>query len=191
MKIITLIFCFISVNLNAKELIYNITSSGISIGSITINKTTIGNQTIISANSKVKVNLFITLDVSYNLKSVYQDNKLLNSTVTTFVNGKEHSKTTTKRFDGYYLIISDEETNKISHPINYSGALLYFKHPNYNKVVYSEIYGIENTIKEISKTKYQITNSKNGHTSIYEYTNEIASKITINHTLLTFTLKLK
>jgi hypothetical protein len=191
MKIIMLLFCLFTLNLNAKELVYNITSSGISIGRIAINKTINGNQTIITAKSKVKVDLFITLDMSYNLKSVYQGNNLLNSAVTTIVNGKEHSKTTTKRFDGYYLIISDEDSNKISHPINYSGSLLYFKRPIYNKVVYSEIDGIENTVDKMTNSKYQITNSKTGYTSIYEYSEEIASKIAINHTLLTFTLKLE
>lgn len=191
MKIITLFFCLISINLNAKELIYKITSSGVAIGSITVNKEITGNQTIITAQSRVKVDLFFTLDVSYDLKSVYENDRLLLSTVTTYLNGKEHSKTVTKKQNDYYIVTSDGDASKISHPINFSGALLYFRRPVREEVVYSEIDGIENRIDKLSKTKYQITNSKNGHTSIYEYDKEIARQITINHTLLTFTMSLE
>lgn len=191
MKITTLFFCLISINLNAKELIYKITSSGVAIGSITVNKEITGNQTIITAQSRVKVDLFFTLDVSYDLKSVYENDRLLLSTVTTYLNGKEHSKTVTKKQNDYYIVTSDGDASKISHPIYFSGALLYFRRPVREEVVYSEIDGIENRIDKLSKTKYQITNSKNGHTSIYEYDKEIARQITINHTLLTFTMSLE
>jgi len=191
MKMITLFFCLISLNLNAKELVYKITSSGLPVGSISINKTINGNQTIITAKSRVKVNLFITLNVTYDLKSVYENDRLLFSTVTTYLNGKEHSKTVTKKQNDYYLVTSDDDSSKISHPINFSGALLYFRRPDRKEVVYSEIDGIENRIDKLSKTKYQVTNSKNGHTSIYEYDKEIARQITINHTLLTFTMSLE
>ncbi len=190
MKILTILICLISFNLSAKELVYNITSSGLSIGQIKVNKVFNNGLVKITAKSDVKVDLFVTLDVSYSLNSTYKNNELLNSTVITFVNGKEHSKTITKKVDNYYLITNNNDSKKISHPILYSGSLLYFIPPNQHKTVYSEIDGIEKSIKEISNLKFQITNPINEHTSIYEYKNNVAYKITIHHTLLTFTLTL-
>ena len=191
MKLFTLFFCFFTFTLSANELVYNISSSGTSIGQIKITKTITDDVVEITAKSEVKVNLFLSLDVSYSLHTIYKNNELISSTVTTYVNGKEHSKTLTKRFNQYYLITSDDDSKKLSHSILYSGALLYFQPPLHQKVVYSEIDGIEKPISEISSSKFQITNPKTGHTSIYEYTKNIANKITINHTLLTFTLDLK
>ncbi len=117
MKLFTLFFCFFTFTLSANELVYNISSSGTSIGQIKITKTITDDVVEITAKSEVKVNLFLSLDVSYSLHTIYKNNELISSTVTTYVNGKEHSKTLTKRFNQYYLITSDDDSKKLCNHI--------------------------------------------------------------------------
>ena len=194
LKKLLLIIVFMLFGILAKaqqKLHYKITSNDMEIGNLTISKTKNNANTIYDVTSDSHFKLFITIDLSYKLNAVYQNNELIFSSVTTYVNGKQHNTATTeKKEDHLYILKNNGHETRSYQSITYSGVLLYFKEPINIKEVYSEFYTAFNPIQKIGTHKYQLTNSENGNTSEYYYLNGILQKASIHHTLMTFHLEL-
>ena len=172
----------------SQTLHYKITSNDSYIGKLEVTKSTTNNLLQIEVLSQVKVNLFIAIDFTYKLNCTYKNNELLFSSVTTYVNGKVHSTTTTEKDGAYYSVTKDEHPLKYLDKIFYSGALLYFTEPKGVTKIFSEFDGISKPITEINKNEYQIRNPKNDHLSEYRYKNGILQSSVNHHRLMTFTL---
>jgi len=190
-SILFFLFCIITEQIPAQDLEYNITANKNQLGTILVKQTEKNGIIQIQATSEVKVQLFVNINLKYILNCTYKNNQLLYSSVTTYVNGKLHSTSTTEKKEGYYEVIKDGHSSRLYENIKYSGALLYHTEPIGKTKLYSEFNGIEKPIKKIDAHTYQITNPDNGHISIYKYKNGILESTTIEHALLTFTLTKK
>ncbi|NOY47002.1 MAG: hypothetical protein GXO84_02095 [Chlorobi bacterium] len=183
-----LILIFLSVHCNSQNVNYRITSKETSIGNLSVKKIEENNTIQIEVVSEVTVRLFITIDFKYKLNCTYKDKELIFSSVITYVNGRVHSTTTTKKDGEYYSITKNNHSSKYLNEINFPAALLYFVEPEGVTKIFSEFDGIAKPIKEIVKNKYQITNPKNGRLSEYLYRNGILESSINHHSLMTFTL---
>lgn len=168
--------------------IYKIRSGETSIGNLSVTQNKQKGLTEINVTSQVKVKLFIEIDLKYKLSSTYKDSEFIFGSVTTYVNGKVHTTTTTEKTGDYYTITKDGHQSKFLNKINYSGAMLYFNEPKDISLIYSEFDAINKPIKLIETQKYQVTNPKNGRLSEYIYKDGVMVSSVIHHALLTFTL---
>lgn len=177
-------FCF-SQNLN-----YRITTAGNNIGELSVNYNFDNKLDLIEvkAESKVSFRLIKKIELSYQLYTIFKEGNLKYSSVTTYVNGSEHSKTTTEKRIDDYKVINKGHTSLYLKPITYSGALLYFEEPIEVNSDYSEIEGIEKKITKIDIHTYRITDSRNGQIADYYYKDGILESAIIHHSIMNFRL---
>ena len=167
---------------------YKITANDTYLGELTATRSYKDDITEIEVISKVKVNLFIKVNLTYKLNCTYKNNELLFSSVTTYVNGKLHSTSVTKKNEENYTITKDGHSSLYYNKINYSGALLYFVEPKGKSKIYSEFDNFDKPLQETATHRYETENPKNGHISNYIYKNGELQSSTIHHTLLTFSI---
>jgi len=185
---ILLAFILLTIKLNAQTLVYDITSKNKQIGQLSISKTQEKELIKIEMTSEVNVHLYILIDLKYRLTAYFRNDSLIFSSVTTYVNGKRHSSSTTEKTVENYSLTKDGHLSKLYYQISYSGALLYWKEPINVANVYSEFDDIEKPIKKVGSSKYQLTDPKSGHKNTYYYSNGRLEKATIEHSLMPFTL---
>ncbi len=187
-KLLFVVCMFIVQPVFTQTFTYAISSGKNHIGTLQAIKTVTNDRTQISVNSKVKVKLFISIDFEYKLNATYKNGQLLFGSVTTYVNGKVHSTSTTEKSNDYYTIEKDGHQSTFFDKITYSGALLYFEEPKGISTLFSEFDTINKPIRLIATGEYQLTNPKNGRLSEYLYKNGILISTTNHHSLMTFTM---
>jgi hypothetical protein len=177
-----------SVFANAQSMKYTITANQHPIGNLTVIKTQNNNSFKIEVKSDVQVHLFMKIDFTYNLVSIYKNDELITGSVTTFVNGKEHSASKVEKNGNYYSLTQKSHITEYPDKINYSGALLYFKEPVNVDKFFSEFSNIAKPMQLIGENEYQVTDPESGHKSEYIYRDGLLHRAVIHHTLMTFEL---
>ncbi len=173
------------------KLEYKIIANHTERGNITVTKHIDDSGMVeFTAVSDSKFKLFITVNFSYKLNCVYKDGIFLFSSVSTFVNGSQHSSTTASKIDKTtYVLKNSGHEKRIFKPISYSGIKLYFEEPKNVTEVFSEFYNSFNPLQKIKNQVYQLTNTENGYISEYYYQNGILQKAIIHHEIMTFSLE--
>jgi len=174
--IVLLFNCFLGI---AQTLKYNIKARNNDIGILIVERVIKGNTTTIEAQSDVKIHVFKTIDISYTLKSIYNDNELIYSSVTSYVNGSIHSSCKTTKEGSIYTIHQDGESSDYTKIIDYSAAMMYFKEPINKNKVYSEFNSVIKDIKKVGEHVYELYDPEKGLTNTFYYENGILVK-TIN-----------
>lgn len=181
-------FILLTSQLNAQTLVYDITSSNNQLGQLSVTKTQEKDLINIEMTSEVNAHLFISIDLKYRLTANYRNGSLIFSSVTTYLNGKLNSSSTTEKTGENYSVKKDGHLSKLYYPIFYSGVLLYLQEPINVSNVYSEFDNIKKPIEDLVHGIYQLDDPKSGHLSKYYYSNGRLMKATIGHSLMTFTL---
>ena len=158
------------------------------IGELDVSKNENANIVQIEVESNVHVKLFIDVDFKYKLNCTYKNDVLIYSAVTTYVNGRVHSTSTTEKTGDSYTVTKNSHTSKFMKNITFSGALLYFTEPKNIKELFSEFDNIDKPIHKIANHAYQIVNPSDGRLSEYYYKNGVLERTTNHHKFLTFTL---
>ena len=177
--------CFLGI---AQTLNYKIKARNKDIGVLTVERVTKGNTTTIEAQSDVKIHVFKTIDISYTLKSIYNENELINSSVISYVNGSIHSTCKTTKEGSTYTIQQDGESSDYTEIIDYSGALMYFVEPINKSKVYSEFNSVIKEIKQIGDHTYELHAPEKGLTNTFYYKNGILVKTVNPHHFADFEL---
>jgi len=183
------IFIFFSFQLFSQTVVdslqYKITTeNGISLGRLKVIQNKVDDVIETNVTSRTKIKLFVTVDLTYNLYSIYKDKHLFHSLVSVYLNKRLHSKTKVDRIGDTYQIFKNGQKTYLNKVVIYSGSLLYFKEPLGLTQIFSEFDGLIKSIDKIGPHQYRITNPINGKTSIYEYQDGILKQIIIHHKLL-------
>ncbi len=189
-KYLLYIFIFLSTQLFSQtvtdSLHYNITTdNGLSLGHLKVMQNKVDEIIETNVTSQTKIKLFVTVDLTYHLYSIYKDKHLIHSLVSVFLNKRLHSKTKVDRIGNTYQIFKNGQKANLDRAVIYSGSLLYFKEPIGLTQIFSEFDGLIKSIDQIGAHQYRITNPVNGKTSIYHYQDGILQQIIIHHKLLT------
>ena len=141
------------------------------IGTFSASKTDLYLQSVYRLETNISTRIIKRIDYDFAMMSSYEDSKLIHSDLKNYMN-KELRKSSTVDFDGSkYLIKTENET--LTHNemvVNYSSASLYFEEPIGRKFLFSENYGINLPISEVSAHKYMVK-LPNGDKNYYEYLN--------------------
>lgn len=112
---------------------YDITAAGIRIGEMTATRESIDNQTWYTLHSEVSFWFFVKVKVVYSVKSLYQNNQLITSTVLTHSNKGDFTSVISWSKDHYNVKVDGykyKNTVSIKQPIQYNSARIYFEYPN-------------------------------------------------------------
>lgn len=189
-KIILLLLLLISYFGFSQTQIYSIYTKNRQLGNLIVERTKKDSLYQIEINSNVSFRIIMKIELTYKINCTYQDDELLFSSSTTYVNGKINSSLKTEKDGNYYEVTRDGLVTKYEKPIRFSGALSYFKEPVDISNIYSDFYGYNKSIERINDHIYKITNPKNGQVSEYFYENGILTKAIIHHFLMTIRLQL-
>lgn len=165
-NIIILGFCFSVFASKAETKVFDIKLAGMNIGKVYASHTVKDDIDYYSITGSVELNLFISIKITYQTLSVFKNNKLIESMVTSNVNGTKYSSTTKWTGDNYIINCNAynyqySDSSKTT-PINYSVSKLYFDKPSAGKEIYAETYGLLGEIKPIhgGEMKFEIPKSQ-------------------------------
>jgi len=149
----------------------------------------VGNKTIYTSSSESSVRIFGTITISYNLRSVFQDGKLIESSVASYKNGKVSGDTQTKWNGTNYEIIKDDEKRTISHPITKTSVQLYFNPPTPYEQIFSEKEGDIRVAKQAGSGAYLVAEEGGRKGSTFNYQNNQISEVNVPFILGEFSIK--
>lgn len=173
-KLILVLTLLLPLSYNAENISCIIKLGGFKIGTLSAVHITVKNMDYYTIVSNVEVNLIIKVKVFYKTESIYKDGVLIQSNVSSIVNGKPYTSKTI--WNGARYIINCEthkyqfsDTTRTS-PINWSVSKLYFSKPDDKTEVFAETYGRTNHLVlnkdgiflfEIPNSKQQYSYTKN------------------------------
>jgi len=192
-KVLFFSFLAFSCIVKAQTLTYEIVSGNSHLGELTVTHTeNKENQTLkINTVSDVSFDLFKTINLKYELNTIFKAGEFYYSSVTVYINGKEHSTIITEHKGEHYTISKNGKSTLYLKNITYSGALLYFKEPIGILKTFSEFDGFEKQVKKLGTHHYQVINPKNEQKSDYYYKEGILQEAIIQHPIMSFKITLK
>lgn len=174
----------------AETISYAIKLGGFKIGSLNTTHIKKGKIDYYSVISNVEVNLFFKIRVYYKTVSIYDDNKLIESKVSSIINGNTYASNTL--WDGHKYKI-DCNTHNYSYsdssrtePIYWSVSKLYFEKPDVDAEVYAETYGKFSEFKKEQHNQFQFEVPNPKSKQIYYYDDELLEKVEMVNSIKNF-----
>jgi len=171
---------------------YDITAAGIRIGEMTATRERIENQTWYTLHSEVSFWFFVRVKVVYSVKSLYQNNQLIKSTVDTHSNRGDFKSTVTWNEDHYDVRVEGYKyTNEVplKEPISYSSARIYFDYPYSVSNILADNYGIMVPVDKTEKDVLTVTVQGNKNRFYFESGRII--RAVMHHPIKNFEIRLK
>lgn len=142
---VSLLLCVSAMSLQAEKISCLIKLAGFKIGSLTAwheNKSGFDQYCLVS---DVEINFIMKIKIFYKTVSIYKDNILISSKVSSIIGKSNYSSDT--YWDGKKYIINcntykySYRDSSITNPITWSVSKLYFQKPQFNSYVFAETYG--------------------------------------------------
>ena len=171
---------------------YDITAAGIRIGGMTATRENVNNQTWYTLHSEVSFWFFVRVRVVYSVKSLYQNNQLIASTVETHSNKGNFISTVTWSKDHYKVQVDGYKYKNavpIAEPIRYNSARLYFEYPQSISTVLADNYGLMVPAENIQKDVYAVT--VQGNKNKFYFKSGKIIRAVMHHPIKNFEVKLK
>jgi hypothetical protein len=171
---------------------YDITAAGIRIGEMTATRERIENQTWYTLHSEVSFWFFVRVKVVYSVKSVYQNNQLITTTVDTHSNKGDFKSTVTWNKDHYDVRVEGYKyKNEVSikAPISYSSARIYFEYPHSVSSILADNYGLMVPVDKNEKDVLTVTVQGNKNRFYFEGGKII--RAVMHHPIKNFEIRLK
>lgn len=172
-KTLILILSILAVELSTfaddSRTIFKIVYNNDSVGFLTAEKIVVphGIQYLIKSN--VEVRMLFKLDVNTKIYSLYEDNKLIESSHISSTNKNVFDdKVFTKWKNSQYEINKNNRKFTLQKPISYSVNKLYFVEPVGYNSIYAEDQGKYLNIKKINANTYELFTSEN-KSNFYKY----------------------
>ncbi len=174
LKIIVIVLLFFSSTIianNGSTTAYRIELAGVKIGNLYTNVQEVNGITTYQLASEVDVWLFIRIKISYKIIVKYDNEKMVESKVTSFANGDTYYSNTIWNNDHYDI---DCHTYKYDYtaqritPIKNSLIKLYFQEPVKEESLFSENYGVDTPISDLNDAVYQAQVQGNKNKYFYE-----------------------
>jgi len=161
---------------------YVVLRKGNEIGWINLNKSEIGNRSIINLSSEVSVRMLFKFTAKANERSEFMNGKLMNSYIFRKMNGNVKADKHT-RFTGHGYEVEESSAKKELNInlVTYNMNCLYFQEPVGISQVYSDNFqqfvSIEKKPEGYYKIKFPDGNSNN-----YYYKDGVCAAIHVDHT---------
>lgn len=172
---------------------YDITVAGINIGEMTATRETDNdNFTHYSIRSRVSFWFFVRINVEYSVISVYRDNHLITSTVTTNSNRGNFNSTIQWKEDHYQVNVNGYKYSNdvaIRDTIAYNSARMYFEHPALNSSVLADNYGLMVSTENIQENVYGV--SVQGNRNKFYFAKGKVIRAVMHHPIKNFEVTLK
>ncbi len=189
-SLIALLIC-IPFSLKAQQVKneFNIIHNDKTIGTLVASKAIDGSKTTYSDDTNIEAHFFTKIKVVYKYDEIYTDGDLSKASVSIYINGHEHTKTSTVKSNTTYNFIEDEDDAvKISGPINYSTIRLLFEEPEGISKVYGEEKGNFQKLEKTGDNTYLKTTPE-GHKNTYYYKDGHLQKADIHAGVISFSMQ--
>ena len=135
---------------------YEISSSDKVVGGISATRTPEGDYVRYDVSSEVSMRILFEVNVSYKVQAIYQNDVLVSSSATVYLNGNVQNNVNCQRTGDHYTIVADGHTTRIYEDIKWSSALLYFNKPKDVRKIFSETEGIFKNLSETADGKFKL-----------------------------------
>jgi uncharacterized protein DUF6134 len=176
-----LILCITYTDSLAQEKInvYTVRYKGEDVGTVKLKQRVNADTVAYQIISDVKTRFIFTIRVKSFEESVFQNGKLVFSTVSRTVNGNEKANKQTRCGNGLYTLYGDGKSATLKHEgIAYNMMRLYWVEPLNIQKVYSDNYQQFLVITKIKAHTYKVQ-LPDGNYNYYSYMNGICSKVEV------------
>lgn len=175
----------------AETISYAIKLGGFKIGSLSTTHIKKGNIDYYSVISNVEVNLIFKIKVYYKTVSVYNNKQLIESKVSSNVNGKSYASNTIWDGKKYKINCNAHKysfaDSSRTEPIYWSVSKLYFEKPEEGAEVYAETYGRVSEFKKEKNNQFRIEVQENKQ--IYYYNDTLLGKVEMINSIKNFEIE--
>ena len=184
-----LFFSFI-VNAQLQKTDYTITFRGDSVGNLQFYKHQAGDNLYLKAVSIVQIRFLVKVDVQLEEISNFQSGRLMYSSVSRIVNGKEKSAKQTKAAGNIYQATSfGKPVPSTDKRIDYNLNMLYCKEPFDKQVIYSDNFQQFLSVEQVAPHRYKIV-LPDGNYNYYTFRDGICHVAEIRHPFYTIFIRL-
>ena len=184
-----LFFSFI-VNAQLQKTEYTITFRGDSVGNMQFYKNEAGSNLYLKAVSNVRIRFLVKVDVQLEEISNFQSGRLMYSSVSRIVNGKEKSAKQTKAAGNIYESTSfGKPVPSTDKRIDYNLNMLYCKEPFDKQIIYSDNFQQFLSVEQVAPHRYKIV-LPDGNYNYYTFRDGICQVAEIHHPFYTIFIQL-
>ena len=188
--ILSLLFFSFIVNAQLQKTEYTITFRGDSVGNMQFYKNEAGSNLYLKAVSNVRIRFLVKVNVQLEEISNFQSGRLMYSSVSRIVNGKEKSAKQTKAAGNIYESTSfGKPVPSTDKRIDYNLNMLYCKEPFDKQVIYSDNFQQFLSVEQVAPHRYKIV-LPDGNYNYYTFRDGICHVAEIRHPFYTIFIRL-
>lgn len=164
--------------------------NGNKVGELTASRNRQGEQTVIRIQSRVEAQVVFSIDVRFELESVFRQGILERSEVKVYRNGKLKEHALTQREGARYRHTLDGKTAWVDRAgIRETSATIYFEEPKDVTSVFSEQYGNFSPLRAEQPGIYRMSPPSKNQDNVYHYRRQRLAEVELGHWLATIELK--
>ena len=188
--ILSLLFFSFILNAQLQKTEYTITFRGDSVGNMQFYKNEAGSNLYLKAVSNVSIRFLVNVNVQLEEISNFQSGRLMYSSVSRIVNGKEKSAKQTKAAGNIYEATSfGKPVPSTDKRIDYNLNMLYCKEPFDKQVIYSDNFQQFLRVEQVAPHRYKIV-LPDGNYNYYTFQDGICQVAEIRHPFYTIFIRL-
>lgn len=170
---------------------YKVIFHGDSVGNMLLYQNKTGDNASYAIVSSVQIHFLLKFSLVGKEEANFQNGRLMYSSVSRKVNGKEKAAKQTKSVGNSYEATSFGKTvPSTDKPINYNMNMLYCQEPFNKQAVYSDNFQQFLTVEQVALHKYKIA-LPDGNYNYYTFSNGICSMVELHHSFYTVYMQLE
>ncbi len=176
---------------DAQKLYYDVVKGNKTLGSMVVERSKVGSETVFSVESSVEYRLLLSFKIEYESKERFVNGILADGSAVNTLNGKVQKQSVVKWDGGKYVINLNGELSQINEKgIGFSIPHLYYNEPVNQRQVFSQQFAGYVPMYE-DKAKVYVLDSPDGK-NYYTYNAEgICEEVKVSRTYATFYFRLK
>ncbi len=160
------------------------------VGVLTADRKHQGDREVINITSVINTKMVFTIDIRYEMETVFENGVMQQSEVTVYRNGKLKERSLLQREGRRYRCEKDGSVEWLDHPgVTFTSASLYFSPPRGVEEVFSEQYIAFNPIRYEKDGAYRMDPVAKNQPNRYTYQEGQLTEVEIGHWFANLTLK--
>ena len=173
------------------ETSYTIARDGKQIGWLKLQKTLLGDRTVLSLISEVKTRVIMEFIIAVNDIATFEHGRLVHSTMVRKTNNHIKLNKQTRLFGSKYQVTQEGETAVLDFPLIKANLLsLYFFEPAGLNEVYSDLHEKFLGIKQGKDSSYEVR-FPGGNSNLFYYTGGRCTRVQVRHSFYSVDVVLK
>ena len=183
------LFSFI-LNAQSQKVEYKVIFRGDSVGYMQLYKNQAGSNVSFKTVSNVQIRFLIKVKVQSEEISNFQSGKLMYSSLSRIVNGKEKAANQTTASGNIYQLTSfGKSMPSINKLIDYNLNVLYTREPFNNQIIYSDNFQQFLNVEQVAPHRYKIV-LPDGNYNYYTFQDGVCSMAELHHSFYTIYIQL-